>query len=254
MGHLKTAWCRFKEWTGRHMALVAFAVAFLMTVLFGWLLYSQVIVPSIERPEIIVENAPLQTAHQNNFDSLAWISIPNTIIDEPVQQARNNEFYLRRDAEGKEDIHGCIYADYECHLDTYKHLSRNLVLYGHTFSKSDYAGGFKELHEYQKQEYGQEHPYIYLTVSDAVLTYQVFSVGCADTAKDYDCIDADPKDAAYQTILEKALDRSIYDFGVEVSTEDKILTLSTCTGYTPTRLLVVAKLVDVQPAGGDANM
>lgn len=253
MERLNSAWHRIREWAGTHVALTSFLLAFPLLMVFGGLFVHQLVVPSLQGPEIIVEDTQLRTAHEKNFDSLAWISIPDTIIDYPVQQARNNEFYLRRDAEGKEDIHGCIYADYECDLEDWEHLSRNLVLYGHTFSHSDYDGGFKLLHDYQKQEFGQEHPFIQVTIANATLTYQVFSVGCADTTTDFDCIYADPKDDAYQTILDKALSRSVYDFGVEVSTQDQILTLSTCTGYTPTRLLVIAKLVDVQPAGGDAT-
>ena len=40
--------------------------------------------------------------------------------------------------------------------------------------------------------------------------------------------------------------RSIYDFGVDVSSKDKILTLSTCYNDNGIRLVLQAKLVKIQ--------
>ena len=40
--------------------------------------------------------------------------------------------------------------------------------------------------------------------------------------------------------------RSVYDFGVDVNHDDKILTLSTCYNDKGTRLVVQAKLVKIQ--------
>ena len=40
--------------------------------------------------------------------------------------------------------------------------------------------------------------------------------------------------------------RSIYNFGVNLSTDDKILTLSTCYNDNGIRLVVHAKLVKIQ--------
>jgi sortase B len=42
------------------------------------------------------------------------------------------------------------------------------------------------------------------------------------------------------------LDRSIYDFGVDVNEDDKLLTLSTCYNDNGIRLVVQAKLVKIQ--------
>ena len=42
------------------------------------------------------------------------------------------------------------------------------------------------------------------------------------------------------------LSRSIYDFGVDVNKDDKLLTLSTCYNDNGIRLVVQAKLVKIQ--------
>ena len=69
----------------------------------------------------------LAAAQKENPDTVAWITIPGTNIDAPVQQYGDNDYYLRRDENGSEDYHGCIYADYACRMDSSVKVSRNLI-------------------------------------------------------------------------------------------------------------------------------
>lgn len=69
----------------------------------------------------------LAAAQKENTDTVAWITIPGTNIDAPVQQYGDNDYYLRRDEKGAEDYHGCIYADYACRIDNGEKVSRNLI-------------------------------------------------------------------------------------------------------------------------------
>ena len=167
-----------------------------------------------------------------------------------AENAKGPITYLRRDEKGTEDYHGCIYADYVCRMDSGVKVSRNLIFYGHTFTDEDYTGGFEDLHNYRVFEFGQENPYIYVSLADEKLTYQIFSVWVCDAKTDTDCIQADPDDAAFQQILDKAVAGCAFDYGVDVTTDDHILTLSTCTADPNSRLLVVAKLID----GGGVNV
>ena len=77
-----------------------------------------------------------------------------------------------------------------------------------------------------------------------MLTYQVFSTGVCDAAEDADCIIADPDTADFQIVLDKAMERCPFNYGVTADVDDHILTLSTCTTRPSKRYLVVAKLVD----------
>ena len=65
-----------------------------------------------------------------------------------------------------------------------------------------------------------------------------------DANADTVCIQADPDDAAFQQILDKVVAGCAFDYGVDVTTDDHILTLSTCTAAPNSRLLIVAKLID----------
>lgn len=69
----------------------------------------------------------LAAAQKENPDTVAWITIPGTNIDAPVQQYGDNDYYLRRDEKGVKDYHGCIYADYACRMDSGIKVSRNLI-------------------------------------------------------------------------------------------------------------------------------
>ena len=50
-------------------------------------------------------------------------------------------------------------------------------------------------------------------------------------------------DESYQKFINTMLDRSIYDFDTDVTTDDKLLTLSTCLDTNGNRIVVQAKLV-----------
>lgn len=67
-----------------------------------------------------------------NPDTVAWLTVPGTNIDGPVQQGPDNDYYLRRDSDGNEDYHGCYFADADA-IVSLANLSRNVVIYGHTF-------------------------------------------------------------------------------------------------------------------------
>ena len=190
-----------------------------------------------------VPDSRLADAHAANADSVAWLTIPGTNIDAPVQQSDDNDYYLRRNATGEYDEHGSLYADYDCDLSGAATLPRNLVIYGHTFDE-DLENSFGQLHNYRVYEFGEEHPYIYLSLSDAMLTYQIFSAGVARADTDYDCIATHPDDNEFRAILAKAFDRCPFDYGVAADAGDQILTLSTCTDDPNVRYLVTAKLVD----------
>ena len=192
----------------------------------------------------------LAAAQKENPDTVAWITIPGTNIDAPVQQYGDNDYYLRRDEKGNKNYHGSIYADYACRMDSAVKISRNLIFYGHTFTDEEYIGGFEDLHKYRVFEFWQVNPYIYVSLAAEKLTYQIFSVWVCNTNADTDCIQADPDDAAFQQILDKAVAGCAFDYGVDVTTDDHILTLSTCTADPNSRLLVVAKLID----GGGADV
>ena len=178
---------------------------------------------------------------QKNKDTIGWLYIDGTTIDDVVVKVNYNDdnaYYLRRNANGENDNDGCYFADWRCKSGGREALSKNTVIYGHNlgrpqnsifFDKENHANGpkFAQLLKYQDPEFARSHPYIYYSTIEEDMVWQVFAVFYTDISFDY--INPAPTDAAYTSLLKKAQDLSFYDYDVEVTSNDKILTLSTCT-------------------------
>lgn len=77
--------------------------------------------PAYEAPQTLLEE---MEAHP---DCIGWIHIADTMVDYPVMQNEDNEYYLHHNADGEDSISGCIYMDSN-HDISAKGLH---VIYGH---------------------------------------------------------------------------------------------------------------------------
>ena len=178
---------------------------------------------------------------QKNKDTIGWIYIDGTTVNDVVVKVNyndDNKYYLRRNANGENDNDGCYYADWRCKTGNRNSTSKNTVVYGHNLGRSanglipdyqNHANGpkFAQLLKYQDEEFAKTHPYIYYSTIEEDMVWQVFAVFYTDIKFDY--IEPNPADATFNSLLKKAQDLSFYNYDVEVSSNDKILTLSTCT-------------------------
>ncbi len=113
---------------------------------------------------------------------ILWPGSPclGTNIDGPVQQADDNEYYLRRDELGQPSHQGCIYADYECDLSGTE-LSMNTILYGHTFYPPQAGSrlGVRPAKPISRPRLCPGKQLHFLSVKDQMFTFQVISAGMA---------------------------------------------------------------------------
>ena len=172
--------------------------------------------------------------HALNSDTVAWLKVPNTTIDDVVVWYPNdrNEFYLRRNFEKRSDFNGIFFADYRCKFDgTAAGLSKNTVIYGHSMSDDplDYRQQFSPLKFFRDEEFARKTPYIYLSTHGEDLIFEVFSVMHASTGLLYNS----PEPEDFNALIAECKARSIYSYDVDVKEGDKILTLSTCTYSLP---------------------
>lgn len=165
----------------------------------------------------------LGALRQTNERVLGWIHIPDSPIDYPLMQVRDNNEYLRRAWDGTPNQAGCIFL--ECR-NSRDFSDFNTLIYGHYMRNGKMFGS---LHHYQEQEYRDTHPYIYIATDEGVHRYEVFAAYEADVVSDtYRLVFKD--DARKQTVLDYYLDSSVVEGTVVPTVEDHILTLSTCTG------------------------
>ena len=193
-------------------------------------------------PDILPE---YELIHQKNQKLIGWVKIDNTIIDYPVMQTVNNEYYLDHNFNQEEDRNGCIFMDYQC--DVIKGCD-NIILYGHHMKSGKMFG---TLNKYSKQSYYEEHPTIQFDTIYEKGTYQVMYVFRSKvyseeevTFKYYQFINA-ASEMEFDSAMNEMAALSLYDTGVTAAYGDKLLTLSTCDYQEKKgRFVVVAKKID----------
>ncbi|QMV43978.1 class B sortase [Cohnella cholangitidis] len=161
--------------------------------------------------------------HMQNSDFIGWIEMPgfNKPIDYPVMQAEDNDFYLKRDFNKKHSISGTIFMDYTNN----PREDRNIVLYGHAMNDRTMFGDLMDF--YREPDKYEKLTKIYLDFLDVQMEYEIFST--YTELQDYNYRQADfADDKEFMDFLIRINDKSVYDYHVDLTPQDKILTLSTC--------------------------
>ncbi len=174
-----------------------------------------------------------------NPDIKAWINIANTNIDYAVVQASDNDYYLRRSIYKKYSYSGSIFMDYRCSI--WDKATTNVIIYGHNM-KADNM--FHQLEKYRKKDFfNNENNIITLYTSEGTITARVFSVYITDTGFNY-LQTSFSKSEAYRNYLDSIISKSLFTSSVNVSTDDRIITLSTCDyDFEDARLVIHAKII-----------
>lgn len=178
------------------------------------------------------------TLQEINKDTVGWLTVNNTRIDYPVVQAKDNDYYLRRDYYQNKNRHGWIFMDYRNNPDE---LNENTIIYGHNLANQTMFGTLRyALNSYWYKKSANQ--IITFNTPNENMKFQIFSIYTIPTTNDYLDITFPTADA-YQRYIDLVKGRSIYDFNIEVTTDDKILTLSTCANGNDKRLVIHAKLI-----------
>ena len=172
-----------------------------------------------------------------NPDVYAWISIPGTNIDYPVlQHATDNSYYLNYNIDGSYGFPGCIYTE---NLNSKDFTDNNTIIYGHDLKAGTM---FTQLHNFREREFFDEYDRVYIYTPERVYEYQVFAAYVYDDRHLMYSFDFANEDV-YAAYLENVLSRrdltSNIREGVEVTREDKIITLETCMKREPDKRLIV---------------
>ena len=197
---------------------------------------------SVVIPDILDEYKAL---YNKNKSLIGWIEIADTIIDYPVMQTDDNEYYLKHDFNQKKDDNGCIFLDCNCDVIL---GNDNFILYGHHMKNGKM---FSSLIKYADMDYYEKHKYIRFDTIYEKGTYEVMYAFRSRiyntneiTFKYYQFIDANSSEE-FDSYMEEMEKMSLIDTGVYATYGDKLLTLSTCDYQEENgRFVVVAKRID----------
>ena len=174
-----------------------------------------------------------------NSDILGWITIPDTELSYPILAGRDNQYYLNHTWSGERNAAGAIFLEMNCASDF---SDFNVILYGHRMHNNMMFG---TLRFYDNLEYWKEHPRVYLFTDDSVRVYDIFAA--METPVDSPTYSFGlTEETDKQAFIDYAVEASVLDTGIVPTTEDSILTLSTCTqqGGPQSRWVVQAVLRD----------
>ncbi len=177
---------------------------------------------------------------QTNKDIVGWMVFNNKYINNPLVQTSDNEYYLNHSFKNKENSVGAIFMDYR----NTSWEDKNVVLFGHHTPNNTMFGSLSDV--FQKDFFDKETAdiiYIFDTKHN-LRKYQIFSYYVIES-EEYYITTSFGSTNEYKEFLNTIRRRSFGNRGINVTTSDKILTLSTCAGPhgTTKRRVIHAKLI-----------
>jgi len=197
------------------------------------------VVPTENGPSYQLLNIDFNSLLSKNSDTVGWICIPNTSANYSIVKSSDNDFYLTHSFNKSENSAGWIFMDYRCNSDF---SSKNTIIYGHNRKNGSMFGTIKNM---LKADWYDNNSYITIATPSGNRIYQVFSMYKVP-AETYYTSTGFSSDSEYETFLSTICKRSIHNFNVNLTSEDSIITLSTCSGTNNARTVVHAKLVEIK--------
>ncbi len=173
-------------------------------------------------------------------DVVGWIYCPGTVINYPVLQTDNNDYYLHHNYLGDYTAAGSIFVECANDLDF---VDSNTIIYGHHMKDGSM---FASLSKWTNQEYFDEHPKMYLFTKDVTYEVELFSAYATEATSDSYCAILSPCEEMDE-YLQRVSKRSKIKSDVELDGDAQYIMLSTCAYmFENARSVVHGKLVPIR--------
>jgi sortase B len=179
-----------------------------------------------------------------NQEALGYIRQDNgDYIDNPILQHTDNDYYLNHLANNQASSVGSIFVDYRIEEGL---EARNAIIYGHNMGRRVNNIMFGSLNWYyycsDDPDYYKNHPTFDVYVGYKHYKYYVFAIYKTETEGGWTYTYSFEDDEAFLKYVNDCIARSKYTFDQagEITAEDKIITLSTCTESDEKRMIVQA--------------
>ena len=246
----------------KHKKIKIAALTIVAASLLGGILYSEFgTKKSYDYTDYYIESKPSKTTKENkddkeasekelslsllqktNNDIVGILEFDNRVIYEPVVQAPDNDYYVRKNIKKEYANAGIPFVSADGNIE-----AKNVVIYGHSSKWSDII--FTPLMSYINQDYYNEHPTFKFITENEIRNYQIFGVMNVDLNNLNDSLEFTQSswdsDTAFNAFISDSINRGLYKTGISVNTEDKLMTLVTCdTRNDNKRTVILAKRVD----------
>ena len=172
----------------------------------------------------------LEELQQVNADIIGWIRFDNLEqlrvgaidISYPVTQGKDNDYYLHNTFENQPNIAGCIFME---GMNTPDFQDYHTILYGHNMKNLSMFGSLKK---YKTEDFYKDHQFFTIYTSECAYRYQIFAYYDVPETDEVYTVGFAPDDT-FQKFIDKMKQKSYDDTGVNVTKDDHIMTLSTCS-------------------------
>ena len=152
-----------------------------------------------------------------------WIKVDGTDIDYSFVQTTDNSYYLNHSFTKEENKSGWIFLDYRNNINN---LDKNTIIYGHSRYDSSMFGSLRNT--LKKSWFNNiENREIHLFTKAGDSIWQIFSVYHLPNTTDYLATSFKDRNE-FNSFIKLIKNRSVFDFGIDINEDDKIITLSTC--------------------------
>ena len=174
---------------------------------------------------------------KQNKDTVGWLQVKGTNVNYPFVQGKDNDYYLKHSFNKTKNDAGWVFMDYRNNKNDW---DQNTIIYAHSRLDTSMFGTLKNIFKSDWLKNRDNH-IIRISTEKENTMWQVFSVYKIKTTTDY-LTTSFSTQKEYQNFLNMIEKRSTFNFKANVTTDDKIITLSTCYNDT-TKTVMHAKLI-----------
>ena len=175
-----------------------------------------------------------------NSDIIGWIYNAGTVINYPVVQGKDNDYYLNHLITGKYNSSGTPFLDANIKSDF---SEKHSIIYAHHMKNGSM---FSSITNYKNSDYYNKHKNMYLMTPTKNYRLEVFSAYVTPADSDT-YMRGFGENEEYENYIKNITSKSIVNTGVVVAKEDRIVSLSTCSyEYENARFIVHCRTVEIQ--------
>lgn len=192
--------------------------------------------------EPVINPVDFAALKKQNENVCGWLVVEGTPINYPILRSGADmaeDFYLDHNLKNAEKKEGSIYIQ---RVNSADFSDPNTVIYGHNMLNGSMFGTLKR---FRDANFFKQNDDILIYLPDKVLKYKICSAVLFDDRhiiNSFNCHMSRGMEAYINAVMNpQTAVKNIRD-GIEVSIDDKLITLSTCTSKKEERYLVVAVL------------
>lgn len=177
-----------------------------------------------------------------NSDIVGWLYCPDTVINYPVVQSQDHDYYLDHGFDKASNTTGTLFAD---RASVSGITQSNFIIYGHNMKDESMFGTFKH---YVDASYYNEHPILYYMTPNGSYRIELISAHTVEaTADNFPTYFSST--SAQQEYLNRITSSAYWVNYDAVTTDYQIITMSTCTSsssHSDPRFLVHGIMIPIQ--------